>query len=975
MKLLQSLVMLASLVPSIVQGVTVHLVPHSHDDVGWLKTVDQYFSGTNNDFQQASVTGLLTGVMAALKRDPNRRFSYVEQAYFQRWWRVQNDTMKDMVRGFVKNGQLEFINGGWSMHDEATTHIADMVDQTTLGHQYILKEFGEDANPTVAWQIDCFGHSATQAAVLSYQAGMDALFFGRLDYQDRAWRIANKKMQLYWQPSPSLGPDYKVWTEMALDDNYNPPDGFNFDYLVDSNGNPPIQNDPRLENYNVEDRIAAFQQQVQNYVSTRQGDPKTMNIAWWMGSDFHYMSSERNYLNMDKLIAIVNANTSLGITAQYSTPSVYFKAKMAEKQTWPVKTDDFFPLVDSPRDSWTGYFSSRPGLKGLVRMSSVLLQTARQIDVLAGGDGSGLELLWEALGVAQHHDAVTGTELQHVAYDYIKRLSVGRAAAFQVIDAGMTQLVNNGMQFTSCPLANVSICAPIAKADAFTVAVWNSEARPVSKFVQLPYYGNKAVKVRDASGKDIDSVQSRGVRTAAWTADSASNLVSFQASLPAMGYALFEVYVPSSKKQIKQQIAEAEPVAAGATFGNDFVTLTVNNGTGLIESWTDKTTGTVHKFSQNFYYYRPSEDGNFADDSAYMFSPAEGTGLFAVNKSTPDVQIVTTDLFVSLIQRWNSWLVQEVRIEMAGTGPYVDFLWTVGPVDISGDIAKEVVTRYETDINSGKTFYTDSNGLELQKRILDYRPSFNWTAIAPIASNYYPSTAIAGITDDKSALYVLTDRAHGCASLESGNLEFMVHRRTLCPCGSRENLNETDGVIYHSANNLERTGRGLIITGRHRVVLAALTPAIETARIEQQALYRPPQATFATGKSTRNERSVVSYAQSALPPNVQVQTLQVLFDGSILLRLAHSFAVNESSQYSVPVKVDLNQLFVQPLKSVTQMTLTANAKYKDRASRLVGRTESDSIENELRAQELEAVLDDTVITINPMQILTFTLTF
>jgi alpha-mannosidase len=39
------------------------------------------------------------------------------------------------------------------MHDEAAVHYIDMIDQTTLGHRMIKKQFNK--TPRAGWQIDC----------------------------------------------------------------------------------------------------------------------------------------------------------------------------------------------------------------------------------------------------------------------------------------------------------------------------------------------------------------------------------------------------------------------------------------------------------------------------------------------------------------------------------------------------------------------------------------------------------------------------------------------------------------------------------------------------------------------------------------------------------------------------------------------------------------------------------------------------
>ena len=49
---------------------TVHLVPHTHDDVGWLQTIFGYYN--------SSVSHILTTVTETLSRNPKYRFIWSE---------------------------------------------------------------------------------------------------------------------------------------------------------------------------------------------------------------------------------------------------------------------------------------------------------------------------------------------------------------------------------------------------------------------------------------------------------------------------------------------------------------------------------------------------------------------------------------------------------------------------------------------------------------------------------------------------------------------------------------------------------------------------------------------------------------------------------------------------------------------------------------------------------------------------------
>ena len=86
---------------------------HTHDDVGWLKTKEQYYSGSDPNMRSnASVETILDSVVGALLANEERRFSYVEVSFFEHWWKSQVESIKTQVRELVNSGRLELVNGG-----------------------------------------------------------------------------------------------------------------------------------------------------------------------------------------------------------------------------------------------------------------------------------------------------------------------------------------------------------------------------------------------------------------------------------------------------------------------------------------------------------------------------------------------------------------------------------------------------------------------------------------------------------------------------------------------------------------------------------------------------------------------------------------------------------------------------------------------------------------------------------------------
>ena len=390
------------------QTIELFLLPHTHADVGWLETPE--------NLARVNVSRILDGITGNLANDTKKRRRFVwDEMYFLEWWWENRATPQQQAtfHSLVADGRIEFVDNGWSQHDQGCTTYDSMINNWLAGHLWIKERFGAAARPRVGWSLDPFGLSTSQA-VMQAMMGFDAWFFTRVSGFVVNDRKQDKSLDFIWRASSSL-PNKPTETFAHIYESYYcmPLPTYAFEWGSAKGAKVPNQKN-----------ILELSLGLASIAKQRSKWYRSPNVLIPWGCDYQFQNADLVYESTDWLIDTINAHPEWGVHVQYATASEYLQAINKAGVPLPVKErgtghldskgegDTFFPF-----NTWSGYFTSRPKLKQLSQNAHGPLHAAEGLFALRRPqDTATQQKLWDLLetarrnaGVVQHHDAITGT--------------------------------------------------------------------------------------------------------------------------------------------------------------------------------------------------------------------------------------------------------------------------------------------------------------------------------------------------------------------------------------------------------------------------------------------------------------------------------------------------------------------------------------------------------------------------------------
>ncbi|XP_049276024.1 lysosomal alpha-mannosidase-like [Rhipicephalus sanguineus] len=788
--------------------INVHVVCHSHNDAGWLHTLDI----TYND----SVRLIYDTVLEALQQSRKRRYVSAENIFFSRWWEKQPKAVRRRVHQLVQSGRLQFVGGGWVQNDEAVTHYTAIIDQMTLGLRFLNETFGPDCGvPSVAWQADPFGHSIAQASLFA-KMGFSAMMVGRVSMDTLEQWKASHHMGFVWRTAtsgngrtkPGEGDQLFTWVPW---NSYSTPSQLCFD-------------------------ACSYEEPAKTYggktVPLMMGDDLT-----WTNAIEHYQDAD-NLLNranrmgrwpMNILRWLFNGAKLRPVNVMYSTPACYLQALHSEKsRTWPRFEDDLMPYTDRAKHTWTGYYTTRPNLKMMTRYANGFLQACKQLSVLG-------------------------------AQEQVTKVRNLRGDQLSLVESCKEHRTTAKSSPRKAAMGVRVLSPPQRKSLPFTVIVYNPASVDVSPYIRLPVDTSRSTDftVRAPGGVEVESQlvplnrhpESKNVEALT----NATAALLFKARIKPLGFSVYRVAASGPQTTVSPSESFLELDRPATFIENERYRIELDPASGLVvrvillphwrrDTPSDSPDWTPVSLRQTFASY-DQDQGDFS-------VPFPGHYVFSAHREAQALgdhvayRVIKGPLVQEIHQIFNDYVSQAVTLHK--NSEFIEFTWTIGPppTAYAQDIGQDVVVRYESDLDT-EGFYTDGNGWRNMRRVVTLQEDK-----LPVPSNYYPVVSWIYVQDISRDLTmaVFPDRPQGGSSLKKGHIELMLNR-----------WHTTNDELGNPESTWEptMTQRNFVASGTHRVFLGTAAEAQRLLRPQAlQLVYRPLLAFAAAQWKPRREMSL-----------------------------------------------------------------------------------------------------------------------
>lgn len=800
------------------------VVPHSHNDPGWLKTYEQYF--------ESKTKNIINNIVAKLNQYPNMTFIWTEISYLSAWWERSHPTKQKALKKLIKEGRLEITSGGWVMPDEACTHIYALVDQFIEGHNWVKSNLG--VSPKTGWSIDPFGHGPTVPYLLD-KSGLEGAIIQRIHYAWKQW-FANKQIEeFHWLAGwggdkPSLVMHNQPFDIYSIKSTCGPHPAIclSFDFRkIPGEYSEYTSKQEDITERNLHSKAMTLMEEYE-----RIGSLTFHNVVLVpLGDDFRYeygIEFDAQYTNYMKLFNYINSRKDVfNADVRFGTPLDYFKAMRERNRNIPTLRGDFFVYSDIFSEGkpayWSGYYTTRPYLKILARQFEHQLRTSEILFTFVSNyvkqtnalnldiSDKRLEKWYEQLvnarrnlGLFQHHDAITGTSKANVMYDYGTKLFTSLYHCIRLQEVALTMLMipdptlhsqniiqsevewetygkpARKLMVSTVDKRNVVLFNPLAepRTEVITIVANTTNIRvyDTRKGEYVPYQIMPNIEVRE-DGKRMISESSFDVL--------------FVATLPALTMVTFKLEehfnashhckvfcnnCSDHKTEAEKNFTTKKLMPGDIQLENTFLKLLISRNSGFLRQIYRKDIMRKSVVEMQFGAYQSAQ----RHSGAYLFMPdydsPEKSVLDSSEFQDDNIIIVSGPVSTEITTMYLPLLVHTIRIYNIDDPVLSRAVLIENNVDFEDPPKNrdtELFMRIQTDIQNGDVpeFYTDQNGFQYQRRVKVDKLG--------IEANYYPITTMAWLQDNETRLTLVTNHAQGAASYEPGRLELMLDRRTL----------------------------------------------------------------------------------------------------------------------------------------------------------------------------------------------------